>query len=182
MADDPSTQQRYLKDRQEILDCVYLYCRALDRHDRELMARVFHPDAIDNHGEWVGRAPEAIVWSDASLAAAWLSHSHHVTCHFCEIEGEVAHTESYLISFRRHKDGKTVVVGGGRYIDRFERRDGEWRIALRREVSDWKFTADGSVFNIPDGFPQGTWDRTDLSYMRPLRLTPELEAQVKAKG
>ena len=26
---------------------------------------------------------------------------------------------------------------GGRYLDRFEKRDGEWRIARRRYVLDW---------------------------------------------
>ena len=68
---------------------------------------------------------------------------------------------------------------GGRYIDRFERRNGEWRIALRRVARDWRFDADASQFKLhagPDGklqdeegFPASMRDHTDLSYQRPLQ-------------
>jgi hypothetical protein len=32
----------------------------------------------------------------------------------------------------------------GRYLDRFERREGEWRIALRQVAYDWKRQLPGS--------------------------------------
>ena len=38
---------RELCDRQEILDCIHRYCRAVDRADRDLLVSVYHPDAID---------------------------------------------------------------------------------------------------------------------------------------
>ena len=69
-------------------------------------------------------------------------------------------------------DGAVLMGGSGRYIDRFERRDGVWKIALRRLVIDWRFKADGVVWEgpAPGAFPEGRWDREDLTYQRPLVL------------
>ena len=33
--------------------------------------------------------------------------------------------------------GKSDVIGAGRYLDRFEKRGDEWRIARRDVVTDW---------------------------------------------
>ena len=178
---DPKLQ--YLLDRQAILDCVYRYCRGLDRHDEALLASAFHSDAVDNHGAFVGHVPDFVKWGNALHEAGFVAHTHNITCHFAEIDGDVAHTESYVIFVLRRKDSTTVLVGGGRYLDRFERRDGEWKIALRRLITDWRFEADGSVFTVtPDGYPHGTWDRRDLSYQRPLVLPIERQVELKAKG
>ena len=126
---DNDPEVRDLLDRQAILDCVYRYCRGLDRHDQDLLRSCFHPDAIDNHGEFVGYASEFVEWADSSVAERNLSHTHNITSHNVEIDGDEAHADSYVIyvARRREDDGKTVVVGGGRYLDRFERRDGDWR-------------------------------------------------------
>jgi hypothetical protein len=109
-----------------------------------------------------------------------------MTSHNCEITGDVAHAETYVIWVLRHKDRKTVRVGGGRYLDRLEKRDGDWRIALRRLIIDWQFDADGTSFNADNGYENGTWDRTDSSYARPLNLPLDaqqrLAAARKAKG
>jgi hypothetical protein len=43
-----------LVDRADILDCVQRYARGIDRHDVELVASCYHPDAIDDHGLYVG--------------------------------------------------------------------------------------------------------------------------------
>ena len=36
------------------LDAIHRYCRAVDRADRDLLVSVYHPDAIDDHGLFVG--------------------------------------------------------------------------------------------------------------------------------
>jgi hypothetical protein len=66
-----------------------------------------------------------------------------------------------------------VDLAGGRYIDRLERRQGEWRIAAREVVIEWVVAADGAqaLFSI-GAFPKGAWDRSDLSYRRPLEVQP----------
>ena len=167
-----------LIDRQAILDCIHRYARALDRHDDELLASVFHPDAIDNHGPWVGGREPFVRWANHEVHSHLDAHMHHITTHSCELDGDVAHTESYVIFVHRHRDGRTITVGGGRYIDRLEKREGEWRIALRRLIMDYRYVADGSSFRDDDGYQKGTQDRGDVSYERPLALPPELRARV----
>ena len=97
-------------------------------------------------------------------------HQHCITTHSCEIDGDTAHAESYVVFASVEKDGKTVRLGGGRYIDRLVRRNGEWRIALRRLIMDWRFFADGTLFATDDGYVHGTWDKNDISYQRPLEI------------
>ena len=174
---------RLLEDRQAIHDCVLRAARGLDRHDAEIVRGAFHDDAVINISEFVGTLPRFLAWSRAGHETLYGGHTHNITNHSAEIEGDTAHAESYVLMVLRHRDGKLVTVAGGRYIDRLERRDGEWRIALRRLAPDWRFTADGSVWN-PDrpGIPFGTRDRGDISYDRPLTLPPGLQAKLKKGG
>lgn len=171
-----------LEDREAIRDCVTRVSRGLDRHDRDIVRSAFHDDAVINISDFVGRLSEFLEWSRAGHEALYGGHTHNITCHSVEIDGDTAHAESYVVMVLRHKDGTTVTVAGGRYIDRLERRAGEWRIALRRLAPDWRFTADGSVWTPGRaGIPYGTWDRDDISYQRPLALPPELQAKLAAK-
>jgi hypothetical protein len=174
MSETISPEVRRLLDRQAILDCVYRYCRGLDRHDFDLLASCFHQDAIDQHGDFMGPLPEFLEFAKAVTIDSF-SHAHYITCHFAEIDGDLAHAESYVIGVVLEHD-KTLMALGGRYIDRFERRDGEWRIALRRVVRDWRFDADAHHFTVREngqtderGFPLGRRDRSDISYQRPLQ-------------
>lgn len=174
---------RRLEDREAVRDCVARAARGLDRHDRDILRAAFHDDAVVNVTEFVGRLPEFIEWSHAGHSAMYGGHTHNITCQTVELDGDTAHAESYVVMVLRHKDGKTVTVAGGRYVDRLERRGGAWRIALRRLAPDWRFTADGSAF-VPGrpGVPYGSWDRGDISYQRPLTLPPELQAKLDAKS
>lgn len=171
-----------LIDRQEILDCINRYVRAIDRHDDELLASVFHADAVDVHGEQVSTIDDFVFWANNIVHNHLHAHMHHITSHTCELDGDTAHTESYVIFVHRYKDGKTVHIAGGRYIDRLEKRGGEWRIALRKIAVDFRVISDGSVFGDWDGYPKGTQDKTDFSYERPLTLAPELAAMLRAPG
>ena len=51
---------QHLIDRQAILDCLTRYGRGVDRFDRELVLSAYHPDAIDDHGAFVGTREEFI--------------------------------------------------------------------------------------------------------------------------
>ena len=182
MADPIPAEVQQLLDRQAILDCIHRYSRALDRHDDEMLASCFHPDAIDNHGEWVGDLEAFVEWANHDVHDPYAAHTHNISCHFAEIDGDVAHTESYVIFILRHKDGEQVKVGGGRYLDRLERRSGDWKIALRHLVLDWRFEADGTAFNTNDGYVHGTWDTSDMSYDRPLELTDAMKKEIASRG
>ena len=54
------------------------------------------------------------------------------------MQGDVAHVETYAIVVEEKRAGDDVrqLIANSRYIDRFEKRDGDWRIAHRIVVTD----------------------------------------------
>ena len=58
---------RFLRDRQDILDCVNRYGRGLDRLDAGLIEGAYHADAIDNHGPFVGPVPQFVKFAIGRL-------------------------------------------------------------------------------------------------------------------
>ena len=170
---------QHMLDRLEIQDVVHRYARGLDRHDDEVLRSVFHEDAIDNHGPWVGGREPFVEWANGPCHEHTNAHLHQITTHTCEIDGDTAHTESYCQWVHRLKEEPTVTVGGGRYVDRLEKRDGEWRIVVRRLVVDFYFEAQGTIFSSPTmaEYPNGTWDTTDISYERPLGIPDDVLAK-----
>ncbi|WP_156296552.1 nuclear transport factor 2 family protein [Mycobacterium paragordonae] len=161
---------RHIEDRMAILDCVMNQARGHDRHDADLMASVYSEDGVDEHGPVVNTGPEYGKWANNVHSKVFEDHLHNITTHTCEINGDEAHAESYVIGAMRAKGGKVMSLMGGRYLDRLERRDGVWKIALRRCTVEWMTTCDSSVMTSGaiDGFVKGKWDRTDPSYFRPL--------------
>ena len=172
---------RYLGDRQEILDCLNRYCRGLDRLDPELIASAYHPDAVDNHYTFVGGV-EAFVPYAIEIESRFHATHHGITSHNCEIDGDTAHSESYVYWNLRRKDRETVTCGGGRYVDRFERRNGQWRIAVRRVFMDWSFEVSAEAWNKDrHWFIVGSRDRADASYARPLGIPADVQAEIAAE-
>ena len=41
-------------DRQAIVDCIHRYARGVDRADDELLRSAYHPDAVEDHGAYIG--------------------------------------------------------------------------------------------------------------------------------
>ena len=121
-----------LLDRQAISDCVHRYSRGLDRHDDAMVASCYWDDAIDEHGAFTGSPQEFIAWANDLHATSFRGHQHHITTQTVEIDGDTAHAESYILGVLTRKgDGEVSDIAGGRYLDRLERRDGEWRMTLR---------------------------------------------------
>jgi hypothetical protein len=163
---------RYLRDRADILDCINRHARGCDRHDIDLISATYHQDAVDEHGNVVNPGPAYGTWANASHAATSQVHTHNITTHTCEIEGQTAHAESYVNVILLGNDGRTAQFISGRYLDRLERRDGQWRIAVRRSTVEIMFAADASVLQSSFfkglGYIKGSRDRQDLSYSHPL--------------
>ena len=161
-----------LVDRADILDCVNRYCRGMDRLDRELARSAYHDGAIDDHLAYSGPVDGFLDWA-FEYHGGQVRHQHYITNHLVELDGDVAHGETYyLFVGTQADDGAPLTVSGGRYVDRFERRDGRWAIADRVCLVEWMselpslLTGDARAFTTM--FASIARDRTDASYDRPL--------------
>jgi hypothetical protein len=166
---------REMEDRQAIFDCIKRSSRGNDRFDAELTSSSFHPDSLHVNGS--KQIPGAEYGEHANKAHGMLfdANLHNVTLHLCEIDGDVAHAESYSVGLFLDKGGETGRVLAGRYIDRLERRDGEWRIALRRSTVEVALEGKATLPNgqlLPGSkYLRGNRDRSDPSYERPLGIS-----------
>jgi len=131
-----------LLDKQAITEVVFRYARGVDRLDLPLILSCFHPGAYDDHGFARGDAVKVSERIVRQLGRTTTLTTHHLGQVLVELEGETAHVESYVYAFHRQlRDGAEVDwLAHGRYIDRFERREGEWRIANRKVVHSWDRT------------------------------------------
>lgn len=128
-----------LQAREAIRDLVLRYCRAIDRKDYAALSALYHPDAIDDHGAmFKGLAGNFIAWLPEMLEAMEAT-VHSVSNHLIEISGDTAVGEVYCQAYHRYpgEEGMEELVVGGRYLDRYEQRQGEWRFSYRKIVADW---------------------------------------------
>lgn len=167
------TKVRELSDRQDILDCLHRYCRGVDRFDRELLLSVYHPDAVDDHGVFVGNREAFVDWALAYHAEHQLSHHHMIFNPTIDLQGDVAHSEVYWLFFGENRT-KPNTLAIGRYLDRFERREGHWAIAARVCISEC--VNDLHETELPAAYRAALMsngpssrDRADRSWDRPLQ-------------
>ena len=119
-------------DRTEIYQALVRYCCGVDRSSEAMVNSAFHAGALDDHGGGPRPATE--------LAHGIATHAHrpqlHITTNvLIELDGDSANVESYFfLSPISADDGPVVPFRQGRYLDRFERRDGAWKIVNRRVV------------------------------------------------
>jgi hypothetical protein len=161
-----------LLDRQDILDCLTRFSRGMDRFDRELFLSAFHSDAEIAAGPFVGGPVELYDWAAPMHEQGQISTYHNLLNLTCDIDGDVAHTETYYLFVGRNRDDSNWIAGG-RYIDRLEKRSGQWRIALRTNAIEWSGmvpTMDIPFLDVPGVFTNGAPARSteDPSYQRPL--------------
>ena len=169
MTIDEAALQRLL-DKEAIREASLKYTRGIDRHDDEILRQAFHPDARDDHGDYIGGPEGLIQYTKSMHSDNWKVHHHFVSNMTIELDGDVAHCETYFfVTLARHEGGTDI--GIGRYLDRFEKRAGKWAVADRICLVEWNalIPEQEGIFDS-DSFVSGTWDKSDPSYMRPLKL------------
>jgi hypothetical protein len=155
-----------LVDRREIEDVILRYCRGIDRLDLELVRSCYWPDATDSHGGFSGTRDEFVAWV-GKLLARFESTSHFVGNLLVELAGEAAVAETYAIAFHRSEEPRASLNGiiGVRYVDRFEKRGGEWKIARRVCVTEWSRVDDvAGRLPIAPGHLRGARGERDVLY------------------
>jgi hypothetical protein len=169
---DRQTRLEQLLDKQDIIECLGRFSRGMDRFDREIFLSAFHADATVAAGPFVGSPAECFEWARPMHEAGQIATQHNLLNVTIEIDGDTAHTETYYLFAGRNRD-ESNWIAGGRYIDRLEKRDGVWRIALRTNAIEWSGVVPGMGIpfaDVPDIFGNGapSRDRQDPSYRRPL--------------
>jgi hypothetical protein len=129
-----------LLDREAIRDCLYRYCRGIDRADEAALRSSYWSDAHDNHGAYCGSA-EGFIQLALGIFKTGPRNVHQITNILIEfISPAQAAVESYFSAMQRGSDNDgeaRQMLLCGRYCDLFQKREGEWRIAERTVVYDW---------------------------------------------
>lgn len=174
MANDRDRERRLdeLLDKQEITECLVRFSRGMDRFDRDVFMSAFHPDAEMAAGPFVGSVADCWDWAVPMHEAYQIATHHSLLNTTIELNGDVAHSECYYMFVARNRD-ESVWLAGGRYIDRFERRDSVWKIALRTNAIEWACNPPAMPLpfaDVPDVYGNGApaRDSSDPSYRRPL--------------
>ena len=173
---------REMVDRQEIWEVMLRFGRGLDRVDRELVRSCYFDDTIEDHSLYVGGPDGFIDWAH-SVTLQFKAQQHGLMNHRCELDGDDAHCETYFM-FIGVNDKPPHFMSTGRYVDHFQRRNGEWRIANRVtiiegrfDLSDYALGPQVDASNPRKDSPTGARDRSDASYQRPVRPRQPLPKQ-----
>lgn len=135
---DRDAQIGELLAKQALHELLAAYCRAVDRADEAGLAALFHPDAMVSGGvvnDNAARFAHGVVkWLHANATVVF----HAVTNEWFVVAGDRAQGECYVLAIAtaRGEHGETDTITAGRYLDRFERRDGTWKFSERTFVMD----------------------------------------------
>ncbi len=161
-------QVQALLDKQEIYELSCKYMRGLDRLDEQLLVSVFFADGWCDYGFTEGTPAEFAHYCTTALKAH-AANQHMIGNVLIELEGDEAFGEVYFQAYHKvtGEAGFEDIIIAGRYLDRYEKRDGVWKFAYRSERVDWSRTQPtrDSYFDLaPDCLRGGRQD--DLVYDR----------------
>jgi SnoaL-like domain len=133
-----SEQLKTLLEREQIRECITRLARGEDRRNAQIISASYWPDSTTDYGVFKGTFSDYLAW--VVPGSDVIKNTQHVLGQsVIEIEGKDARVETQVISYHRlalrGEERDTCI--GGRYLDRLERRGGEWRIGARAMLYDW---------------------------------------------
>lgn len=156
---------RELAARQAITDCIFRYCRSVDRLDVPLGHSIWHEDSFADYGADYYRGPgPGVIDVICKAHLGLLHHSHQVTNILVELDGERAGSESYCTAtLRMRRDGRLMqMMVWSRYVDEWAYRDGRWGLVKRVAIRDFDEIRDVTAMYEHD---VGRRDFNDPSYV-----------------
>jgi hypothetical protein len=128
-----------LEDIEAIRRLLRQIARGTDRFDGALLAASIDADAVLDMG---GTAPMTGLAFAAALKPPETprpGRMHIITNELIDVEGDVASSETYILSCQDVLvDGvRKTRLRAGRYLDRFERRGGAWKLSARTMIDEW---------------------------------------------
>nr|WP_249729818.1 nuclear transport factor 2 family protein [Chelatococcus sp. YT9] len=162
-----------LRDEREIRQVIQTCGRGSDRKDFDLMRSAYHNDAYDDHGVFKGKVDDFIEWARPHHEKFEAS-MHLLGFPNVNVNGSSASAETYCILYQWLKPvagdepmpGQTVTIAC-RYVDRFEKRDGRWKIARRVVVYEGvmrAFRQENAPGPIGNGFTVGLRSHDDVVF------------------
>ena len=152
---------RDLLDKSAIEDVLVRYCRTLDWLDAEGHADVYWPEAEIDYGFFKGSAAEfvpVVMKVERASRRRW----HTINTIQVNLLGNgKADVECYSVAGAASEQNGEMRdrLFGGRYLDRFEKRGEEWRIAKRTYILDWKTEFAHELEGASEGaFPLNVFD------------------------
>ena len=153
-----------LLDKQAITEVIYRYARSMDRLDRDLGRSVFWPEATaDYHQQMYQGTGYGFIDMVMEAHPTFSAHSHQFSNILITVDGDTATSETYGdVTLRRLDEAGRCIDSRnlGRYVDRWEKRRGEWRIIERIYLHDF----DQNGQSTGDFLTTGRRDRLDASY------------------
>ena len=151
-----------LSAHDQIRQVAARYSRGVDRLDADLMKSAYWPEATDDHGVYVGNAMD---FCDRVVEThkRFIATMHCIMNHAIEVSGDTGSGEVYNVTYVfRHENNKEILeTWWGRYLDQYEKRNGEWRISKRICVHEFTRSDTVTAHMAIDAakFRQGTADR-----------------------
>ena len=169
------TQLQEMLDEFALCKLVHSYCRAVDRGDFATLRELYHHDAVDAHGEIsTGSVDEFLKTLEASRPHI-RSMQHNVTTVNFVVDGYRAEGEVYTIATHTFGAGDrdVDVIIGGRYLDKYEKRNEIWKI-IERTIVTRLGTRERSIVSRPQSSDHQGHTQRQPRFRRP--VTPVLFA------
>ena len=157
-------------DEFQLRKLVHAYCRAVDRGDVAKLQSLYHHDAVDAHGGFSAGTADEFLQQLTAARPYIRSMQHNITTVNFAINGHTAEGEIYTIAVHTlvGKGRDVDLLIGGRYLDKYEKRDGTWKINERTIVTDWANVNDPSSMDMSHPITKdtlkGALDASDPSY------------------
>jgi hypothetical protein len=156
---------RALRDREAVRDVVHAIARGVDRFDQTLLAASILPHAVFDRGGAEPMTGAAFVAGLKPPAEPRPGRMHVIGNVSVQVDGDTAKSEAYIVSCMDVLKDEVAHtrLRAGRYLDRFRRDGGGWRLSHRIMIDEWS-RIDAVVESAPQGRHRGRPAPDDLSY------------------